>query len=90
LAFGTGGDLFVTSANSTLPDVVRRYNGTTGAPLGAFTQGGPLDTPMGLGFGPDGYLYVGSDYGGEILKYNGQTGAYIGAIAHPTPTTSAV
>ena len=52
-------DLLVLS-NDT--DEVLRYDGSTGAFLGAFVSAGSggLDEPSGLAFGPDGNLYVGS------------------------------
>ena len=59
-----------------------RYNGTTGAFVGAFvsTGSGGLDRPAGLIFGPDGNLYVSSQNNDAVLRYNGATGAFIDAF----------
>jgi hypothetical protein len=61
---------------------VLRYDGTTGAFLNVFVAAGSggLRTPTGLGFGPDGQLYVinfDSAGAGEILRYDGTTGAFL-------------
>jgi DNA-binding beta-propeller fold protein YncE len=55
---------------------VLRYNGSTGAFMGVFASGGGLTMPIGLAFGPDGNLYVGTR-SGNIIRYNGTTGAFI-------------
>src|SRR5438876_24737 len=62
------------------PGSVQRYNGTTGASLGAFASAG-LDVPTGLVFGPDGNLYVSSFNNNVVLRYSGRTGASIGIFA---------
>jgi glucose/arabinose dehydrogenase len=49
LAFGPDGNLYVASFQT---DSVLRYNGTTGAFLGVFAQGGGLNNPSWLTFGP--------------------------------------
>jgi hypothetical protein len=85
LVFGPGHrrdgalDLYVTSFAS---HSVRRYDGTTGAPLGEFVPSGSggLQLAVGLTFGPDGNLYVASigSFGGgvdTIMRFNGRTGA---------------
>ncbi|OHB44049.1 MAG: hypothetical protein A2Y13_02290 [Planctomycetes bacterium GWC2_45_44] len=58
---------------------VLRYDGITGAALGAFVAAGSggLTSPEDIKFGSDGNLYV-ACYSGTIKKYNGTTGAYIG------------
>jgi len=66
---------------------VERYDGTTGVYLGAFVPpgGGGLQSAVGLTFGPDGNVYVGSSPGvnqpGVVKRYNGQTGAFIDTFA---------
>src|SRR5437763_13726880 len=68
-------DLFVSSGNT---NSILRYDGTSGAPLGAFVSAGSggLDSPQGLTFGPDGSLYVSSSGNDSILRYDGATGAF--------------
>ncbi|KKS44679.1 MAG: hypothetical protein A2Y13_02305 [Planctomycetes bacterium GWC2_45_44] len=60
-------------------NAVMRYDGVTGASLGAFVAAGSggLSSPEDIKFGPDGSLYV-AGYFGTVKKYNGSTGAYIG------------
>ncbi len=73
-------DLYVASADT---DQVLRYDGLTGSFLGAFVSSGSggLDSPLDLGFGPDGRLYVTSFGSGELLRYDGSTGAFVDRIA---------
>jgi hypothetical protein len=51
-------------------DVLRYSN--TGTPLGSFIAAGSIkpDGPIGVTFGPDGYLYVSSSNDNEILRYD--------------------
>ena len=111
IAFGPDQNLYVVRGNS-----VQKYNGTTGASLGAFisgetarnlvfedgrlylshgqtvrrysaTTGAFIDTFVasgsgladgwGVGFGPDGNLYVADRIGDSVLRFNGQTGAFM-------------
>jgi DNA-binding beta-propeller fold protein YncE len=79
LAFGPDGNLYVSSRDS---NQVMRYSGTTGAPLpsagnrgAVFAQGGGLNGPDDLTFGPDGRLYVSSQFNNEVIAFNGATGA---------------
>ncbi|HOW74271.1 MAG TPA: PEP-CTERM sorting domain-containing protein [Phycisphaerae bacterium] len=73
-------DLLVTSS---LSDAVLRYDGTTGANLGPFAS---VRAPMGITYGPDGNLYVGSyrSYYGEgndnVQRFDGRTGAPMGTF----------
>jgi hypothetical protein len=75
-------DLLISSTGAT--NAVLRYDGATGAPLGAFVSGAPLVEPHGLAYGPDGNLYVGNGAGSaDILRYQGQTGSFLGAFGSP-------
>ncbi len=55
---------------------VLRYHGSTGQFIDAFAEGGGLDYPEGLSFGPEGDLYVASYFSNQILRYDGETGAF--------------
>src|SRR5262245_10517431 len=70
-------DLLVSSRNS---NQVLRFNGTTGAVLGAFVPvgSGGLGSPAGLAFGPATQLHVAAAAGNAVLQYDGVTGASIG------------
>jgi DNA-binding beta-propeller fold protein YncE len=71
LAFGPDGNLYVAD---NLRDRVLRFDGTTGAFVGAIDSG----HPTGLTFGPDGNLYVSDGDHGRVLKHDGATGAFLG------------
>ncbi len=79
LAFGPDGHLYVASAGN---DAILRYNGSTGAFLGAFVPAGTggLDYPVWLEFRPDGFLYVSSQLNNAVLRYNATNGAFAGAF----------
>src|SRR5262249_7075284 len=72
-------DLLVSSYGN---DSVMRYNGTTGAFLGAFVIPGYGDLygPHGLLIGLDGNLLVASTESHAVLRYNSTTGAFMGAF----------
>ena len=72
IAFGPDGNLYIADASA---QVIRRYNGTTGAYLGVFSSGGNLLYPCDLVFGPDGNLYVVDEV--NVVQFNGATGAYM-------------
>lgn len=74
------GDLLVSSQNT---DQILRYNGTTGAFVGAFVGAGSggLSAPAGLAFGADAELYAASADTDSLLRYDGATGASIDAFA---------
>lgn len=77
MTIGPDANLYVAFRVANL---VARYNGTTGAPLGNFVTNpgnGGLLSPMGLAFGPDGNLYVAGSGNDAILRYSGTTGAFI-------------
>jgi streptogramin lyase len=87
LVFGPDGNLYVSGLGT---NTVLRYDGTTGAFLGAFVPAGSggLLMPEGLAFGPDGNLYVVSRTN-SVLRYDGSSGAFLGAFAGPgSPLTT--
>lgn len=71
-------DLLVGSTNS---NEILRYDGQTGAFVGAFASGSGLDGPRGLAFGPDGNLYLASNGEDVVRRYQGQTGDFIDVFA---------
>ena len=81
----TNTDLLVAfTTNDTFgPGSLQRYNGTTGASLGAFTSGGGLSAPVQAVFGPDGNLYVASFNSNSVERYNGTTGAPLRTFVTP-------
>src|SRR5262249_7026558 len=66
---------------------VLEYDGRTGAPVGSgvFVPAGSagLINPIGLTFGPNGNLFVGSagsaSFTGRVLEFDGTTGAPVGS-----------
>jgi PEP-CTERM motif len=54
LAFGPDGNLYVSSPGftTTQPDMILRYNGTTGEFIDTFASGGALKSPQYLAFMP--------------------------------------
>ena len=83
LTFGGDGNLYVSDGINA----VFRFNGTNGSPTvpAPFASGGGLGTSVGVGFGPDGNLYVVSNNYNQrgvpgIMRYNGTSGAFLGAI----------
>ena len=77
LAFGPGGDLYVSS---TVTNDVKRFDGATGMFEGVFASGGGLSDGRGIAFGLDGNLYVASSNSHEIIRYNGIDGSILGAF----------
>ncbi|HMN97625.1 MAG TPA: M12 family metallo-peptidase [Phycisphaerales bacterium] len=77
LCFGPDGHLYVNDALNR----VRRFDGTTGAPLGTLvhplSNGGLADARAML-FLPDGRLLVAGRMNNAILSYDGTTGASLG------------
>ena len=79
----SGAELFVSSGNE-----VKRYDAATGAFLGNFVTAGSGGLSSfvgnGLGFGPDGNLYVASNDKfsgvGNVLRYSGASGAFLGVL----------
>jgi hypothetical protein len=61
---------------SLLSDQVLRFDGTTGASLGVFADT-HIDGPEGVTVGPDGNVYVASEYSGNVTKWS-PDGTYLG------------
>src|SRR6267143_1127370 len=78
LAFGPDSNLYVASSSS--PGEVSRFNGSTGAAIGASFGSGQLSNPEGLTFGPDGNLYVAGGDTKSVLRYDPTTGTFIDAF----------
>ncbi|WP_421849371.1 hypothetical protein [Novosphingobium sp.] len=63
---------------------IARFDPRTGEFCGTFAQGGGLNGPDGVHYGPDGNLYVSSFRGDQVLRFDGATGAFIDVFAeHP-------
>jgi hypothetical protein len=88
LVFGPTGNLYVSDY---FDNVVRGYNGLTGAPLGFVTSGGPDPTrAYSVEIGPNENVFMstgapqsGSGVNSAIFQYNSQTGAYIDSFVSP-------
>lgn len=87
--YGPDGHLYVTSEKTNR---VLRFDGATGAPLGAIVEDDPgtaedetggLTAPTAAVFGPDGRLYVASFDGDQVLVYDGSTGEYDDVFVSP-------
>lgn len=61
--FGSDGNLYVSSGNT---NQVLRFDGATGAPLGALAS---VAAPRQINAGPDGLLYVCSASSARVLRY---------------------
>lgn len=90
IVFGTGDDLFVSDPTNNL---IKRYNGDTGAFIANFTSGFPLNRPRGFLF-RGAHLYVANELGDNVLRFNATTGAYVdtfipagGPMTRPTQMT---
>ncbi|MDQ2986396.1 MAG: hypothetical protein M3R13_06705, partial [Armatimonadota bacterium] len=64
-----------------LGDQVLRYDGDTGAFLGVFASG-PFDGPEGITVGPDGNVYIASEYSSNVTKWS-PSGTYLGEFVAP-------
>jgi hypothetical protein len=72
IAVSPTGDIYVSAF---AVGSILRFNGQTGAPLGAFATGfGPAQ----LAFGPDGNLYVSEFFGPTVRVYDAHAGANFG------------
>ncbi len=69
LTFGSDGDLYVASNSN---GKILRYNGTTGAYIGAFATASNF-MPFDIAFN-GGYLYASNQVGGNILRFDATTG----------------
>lgn len=54
---------------------IRKFDGTTGSPLGVFATGSGLNLPQQTVAGPDGNLYVADAQADAVLRYDGASGA---------------
>jgi outer membrane protein assembly factor BamB len=75
MVFGPDGHLYVHTGTD-----IERFDGTSGAPLGAFASGNGLNFAAGLTFGPDGDLYATAyqEYPNNlVLQFDGTTGGFI-------------
>lgn len=68
---------------SELSDQILRYDGSSGAYLGVFADT-HIDGPQTIEVGPDGNVYVGSEYSGNVTKWS-PTGAYMGDFVTGLP-----
>ena len=71
-------DLFVSGFNN---NAVLDYDGPTGAFVKTFANGGGLNQPEGLVFGPNGDLFVSGANNNAVLEYDGATGAFLKTFA---------
>jgi glucose/arabinose dehydrogenase len=96
VGIGSDGNLYVATGNSgvSTANSILRYDATTGAFLDVFVPAGSggLGTPNPVLFGPDGNLYVGSNYAHPpdqagtnttVLRYDGRTGAFLDTFVAP-------
>lgn len=58
-------------------NVVKRFNGLTGAYIDDFASGSGLGNPIDAIFGPDGNLYVCAHGSTSVHRYNGRTGQFL-------------
>jgi hypothetical protein len=97
LLFRNDGQLLAVNQNVglTIPGEVLRYNGITGAPLGALvsaTDAHAPYAPRGMVLGPNHTLYVADDGNldgvilGRVARFNSETGAFLGDL-QPTGFT---
>lgn len=80
-------ELFVCDFND---NVVKRFNGLTGAYIDDFASGNGLGNPIDAVFGPDGNLYVCAHGSTSVLRYNGRTGQFMGDFVSKDTSDGAV
>jgi hypothetical protein len=76
--FASNGNLLVSGSNGSTNDTLWRFDGTTGAYLGLFASGNGLNAPVGITQGPDGAIYVASEFSDQIKRFDLSTGNFIG------------
>ena len=79
ITFGPDGNLYMADHNG----YIRKFNGSTGASMGAFFCNSPSNEqcyPIDLAFGPDGNLYVSDQGSRSILQLNGSTLTVMGVF----------
>lgn len=88
MAFGRDGHLYVVDG---LGNSVLRYDGTSGASMGAFVPAGRgLTNPSGLAIGPEGDLYVTNGGDNRVKQFNGTSGLAVrtfGGLSDPQSVT---
>jgi hypothetical protein len=80
MGFGPDGSLYVLDFVSDSQWVIRTYNGTTGAALGAVATINSQTFLTGPVFGPDGLMYVGDATLQNVRRFNLATGAQAGLL----------
>ena len=73
--------------SSLFTDNVLRYE-SDGAYSGVFAQGGGMESPNGIVFGPDGHLYVSNTHSPTVRRYHRETGRYLGKFVRDRPGTA--
>ncbi|MBV6459580.1 MAG: hypothetical protein HONBIEJF_02729 [Fimbriimonadaceae bacterium] len=68
--------------NDLLGDQILRYDADTGGFLGIFASGPLIDGPQGIAVGPDGNVYVASEYSANVTKWS-PSGAFLGEFVSP-------
>jgi len=78
--FGAAGDLYIAGGQA---NAVFELESATGSVVGHFVipAGGGLSTPVGVAWGPNGNLFVGSYANDRVLQYDGNTGAFMSIFA---------
>ena len=59
------------------PNMIKRFDGTTGEYIDDFCIGGDSGHPYDFTFGPDGYIYVSFPDANEVKRFDRYTGDYV-------------